>query len=172
MCPEHIDRLQDSYNSVLLAGQMAIMSALDQTHVLNPERRESFVHAIDTLDHLYRGASGGRPPKPYYFFPVGPPPNNSMACSNCGSSYNYEDATVDWTRSERRAGHALQKESGQNCCGSPSIPGLERWVGMWCILCLQQYFPSRHNYTRHPLRCPSCAKRYANRERQRRHRAL
>ena len=171
MSAEHAVRIQDSYNAVLLAGQKAVFLALERKFPLALQRRELFVHALDSLGQIYREASGGEPPKPFYFFPIGPPPNHEMACSNCGSSYSYEDAMVDWIRSERRAGRALQNQSGENCCESPSIPGLERWMGLWCILCLNQYFPSRHNYFRHPLRCPDCAKRYANKLRQRRRRS-
>ena len=165
MSAEHLARLEDSYNGVIRSGQNAIFLALDRASHLSKERREQYLQSLNKLDQMYRSASGGQSPKQSTFFPVGPHPGHKMVCNNCGAEYAYDAVVFEGPLRERIARGALF------CCDRPSIPGTEKWMGLWCILCLQQYFPSRHNYTRHPLRCPDCAKRYANRQRQRRFRS-
>ena len=157
-------QLAHRYNLVLLFGMEAIGRALQSSPVEPPPNAERYLRVLDKLADLHRQTHHlNKPPAPFYYFPIGPIPGRKMSCTNCGKPYNYKDLVWESPLKDR--------QDSMICCENPSIPGAEHWLGLWCIICLAPWFPSRKRYTRHPLRCPSCAKRYAAKLRQRRFRS-
>ena len=130
MSADYVERPLDSYNTVLLKGWEVIFQTLERRIELPVQRREQFVYALDNLAGIYKATTDGELRCPFNFFPTGPHPGLMTVCPSCESPYSYEDAMVDWTKSDRNSGIMLGGQNVITCCESASIPGMEQWLGL------------------------------------------